>query len=90
MTHPVGDGAKYKNNFIWDGELACGEPAPPILASKFNVGFYKVRGKLGVEGREGGSISMLQVLQGWRGVGALDQIYNCLLLVRRVRGAHSC
>jgi len=40
----TGDGAKYKNNFIWDGELACGEPAPPILASKFNVGFYKFDG----------------------------------------------
>merc|ERR1712200_201951 len=40
----TGDGAKYKNDFIWDGELECGLPAPPILASKFSVGFYKFDG----------------------------------------------
>ena len=38
-------GSRYQNNFKFDGDLKCGEPAPPVLVSsiefshpKFNVG----------------------------------------------------
>ena len=37
-------GAKHKKNFEFDEELVCGEPAPPIRVSKFNVGFRSFKG----------------------------------------------
>ena len=38
------EGAKFKTDFEFDGELVCGEPAPPIRVSKFSVGFYQFSG----------------------------------------------
>ena len=38
------EGAKFKTDFEFDGELVCGEPAPPIRVSKFSVGFYQFYG----------------------------------------------
>jgi len=38
------EGARYKRNFEFDGELVCGEPAPPIRVSKFSVGFKPFSG----------------------------------------------
>ena len=37
-------GSSYKYNFKFDGELACGQPAPPILASKFTVDYLIMDG----------------------------------------------
>jgi len=37
-------GSRYKTNFEFDGELVCGEPAPPIRVSKFGVSFKAFKG----------------------------------------------
>ena len=37
-------GSSYKDNFKFDGELLCGQPAPPILASKFSVDYLLMDG----------------------------------------------
>ena len=38
------EGARFKTDFEFDGELVCGEPAPPIRVSKFSVGFFQFSG----------------------------------------------
>eukprot|EP00088_Acartia_fossae_P041082 TRINITY_DN4294_c0_g1_i7.p1 TRINITY_DN4294_c0_g1~~TRINITY_DN4294_c0_g1_i7.p1 ORF type:complete len:1080 (-),score=273.26 TRINITY_DN4294_c0_g1_i7:86-3325(-) len=38
------DGAKHKRNFEFEGNLTCGNPAPPIKVSKFSVGFPNFAG----------------------------------------------
>ena len=38
------DGAKYKSDFIFDGDLECGAPVPNITASKCRVEYYYFHG----------------------------------------------
>lgn len=38
------EGSRYKSNFEFDGDLVCGEPAPPIRVSKFGVSFLAFKG----------------------------------------------
>jgi len=37
-------GSKFKINFKFDGELLCNSPAPPILASKFDIEYFPFDG----------------------------------------------
>lgn len=37
-------GAKFKPNFKFDSELTCNQPAPNITATKFNIGYFHMKG----------------------------------------------
>ena len=38
------EGSSYKYNFKFDGQLACRQPAPPILAAKFAIDYFTMEG----------------------------------------------
>ena len=38
------EGSRYKSDFKFSGDLVCGQPAPPILASKCDIDFLQFSG----------------------------------------------